>query len=508
MIGEQMTDYIRVLTAGAVAALVPLSLVAPGIVLETVPAPPARDAIILTILSSSLLIMLAGWIQMLSPLHPLAVRRAAPLPHRPLPFTPNRTMRKMRDALFAGMDGFARPIILTDSNGRITHLNESAFLLIGSDTVIGESIENILRWKDEQPVIRALQARSSAETRHEGIAALPDGRSICLVCRITPVFGRRGRLIGSILVISRIERRQEETADGHRQTIEQLSRLIIESSTEAICLMDAARAIRYTNPAFEQMTGYNDTDAAGRSFDFINSGWHKPDFFDQLFAIADHQGTWQGELWCRRKNGDIFPAAVSVLASRLSDVRSTYYIGQLRDMTRNQTLEAQVHHLTSHDPLTGLPNRMMLHQRLAHACRFADEHQSGVAVMLIDIDDFRLINETFGHEDGDQLLKTFADRIRTCLRATDTVVRFGGDEFMAVLPNLRSQDDSRWIAEKIIRLLHEPIPMTGLQVSLSASIGISYYPDHDTQDDRLLTYASIACSRAKEAGKDRYLLYR
>ncbi len=306
--------------------------------------------------------------------------------------------------------------------------------------------------------------------------------------------------------IQLINRSLEEEIGERRRAEEELklAASVFECSLEGIVITDANATILSVNRAFTEITGYGAEEAIGQNPRILRSNRHDEAFYKTLWASLLETGMWQGEIWNRRKNGEVYPEWRNISAVRNSDGKIIRYISIFTDITEKKLSEDRIHHLAHFDVLTDLPNRAMLQDRLSQAITAAKRHGRKVGVMFLDIDRFKLINDTLGHPVGDLLLQEVAQRIEECVRAGDTVSRLGGDEFTVVLNDLGSSQDAGWVAQKIVRSIAHPMQLDGQAVSVSTSIGISLYPEDGEDATALLKNADVAMYRCKEQGGDNY----
>ena len=272
-------------------------------------------------------------------------------------------------------------------------------------------------------------------------------------------------------------------------------------SQDGMFVADAGTTILRVNSAFTQITGYSADEVIGKTPRMLASGRHDVAFYAAMWASIQHSGAWHGEIWNRRKNGEIYPEQLTVTAVKGSAGQVTHYVATLHDITQRKQLEQEVAQLALLDPLTQLPNRRLFNDRLSQALTRAKRAQSHMAVMFIDLDKFKPINDAHGHEVGDWVLQTVAKRIESCLRSSDSAARVGGDEFLVLLPDVQTSDDALVVAEKICAELARPFVLPGrLSLLASASIGIAIYPDHGLTEQDLLRHGDRAMYQAKSAG--------
>ena len=278
-------------------------------------------------------------------------------------------------------------------------------------------------------------------------------------------------------------------------------------SQEGILITDAAGTILRVNRAFTRITGYQETDVVGRRPSVLSSGRHDETFYQQLWQALLRDGVWSGEIWNRRQNGDIFAEWVTISAVRDADGETSHYVASFTDVTERKETEQRIHHLAFFDPLTNLPNRRLLIDRIRQALATSQRNRQHGAVLFIDLDRFKILNDTRGHDVGDRLLVEVARRLRASLREDDTVARLGGDEFVVLLQNLGQQAGSaagtaRLVADKIRQALDAPYDLGGARHQSSSSIGVTLFLGEEQGVDILLKQADVALYEAKAAGRN------
>jgi diguanylate cyclase (GGDEF)-like protein/PAS domain S-box-containing protein len=289
----------------------------------------------------------------------------------------------------------------------------------------------------------------------------------------------------------------------HMQETLKQAATVFESTAEGVMITDLQQRITAVNRAFTSITGYSEAEALGQSPRLLASGNHDSAFYAAMWHNLSASGHWQGEIWNKRKNGEPYPGWLTISAVRDSDDIATHFVGVFADISSLKHAQANLDHQAHHDPLTGLPNRMLFEARLSAALEDAHIDKRIGAVLFIDLDRFKHINDSLGHPVGDQLLKSIADRLKAHLRDIDTVARLGGDEFVILLPGLQSEGDAKLVAHKLLDCFSLPFQFDEQELFISASIGISRYPDDGEDVATLVKNADAAMYRAKACGRNR-----
>lgn len=282
---------------------------------------------------------------------------------------------------------------------------------------------------------------------------------------------------------------------------------VFTSATEGMTITDAQSRILAVNPAFCEITGYAVEEVLGRTPAILNSGRQGPEFYRQMWAELLEYGQWHGEIWNRRKDGGIYPEWLSLAAVREDGEAVSHYIGVFTDISERKQNEARIQHLAHHDALTGLPNRLLLEDRIAQAIVKARRSKLPAAVVFVDLDRFKNINDTLGHEIGDHLLIQAAQRGLAVLRETDTLSRLGGDEFVVVLPELEQVQDAMHVTRKLLAAMGQPYLLAGHTLTVTGSAGIVLCPDDGVTVSELLRKADAAMYRAKGEGRNTARFY-
>ncbi|CCQ75056.1 bifunctional diguanylate cyclase/phosphodiesterase [Magnetospira sp. QH-2] len=283
---------------------------------------------------------------------------------------------------------------------------------------------------------------------------------------------------------------------------------VFEHTREGILVTGADRRIQRVNKAFESITGYSEWEVIGkRPQDFISSGHHDNDFYEKMWREIEDTGNWTGEVWNRRCNGEVFPAWQNITAVTDTEGTTIQYIGIFSDITEKKDNENRIQRLAHYDVLTDLPNRLLYTDRLAHALDRARRTNGLLALLFIDLDRFKNVNDSLGHQMGDLMLQTLAARLSNCLRDSDTVARLGGDEFTVIIEDVDTPEEVGITANKILAALRRPVDLRGQEAVVGASIGISLYPRDGTTAEELVKHADTAMYQAKDKGRDRTVFY-
>ncbi|EGV52205.1 sensor domain-containing protein [Candidatus Endoriftia persephone] len=282
---------------------------------------------------------------------------------------------------------------------------------------------------------------------------------------------------------------------------------VFESTAEGVMICDPQDRIVAVNRAFTEITGYSLEEMVGQKPSILSSGLHDNEFFQQIRSALHNSGRWQGEIWNRRMNGESFPEWLTISEVRDPNGELTHYVSVFSDITTVKQAQQKLEHLAQHDPLTGLPNRLLIDEMLEHTIGGARREDKRSAVMFLDLDGFKTINDSLGHRVGDRVLQKVADRLRRALRGPDMVARLGGDEFLVVIERLDQQADVAIIAEKLLAQFREAFPVEGRELFITASIGISLFPGDGATAADLIQHADSAMYRAKESGRNAYQFY-
>ncbi|MGU7782740.1 EAL domain-containing protein [Burkholderia sp. PU8-34] len=324
--------------------------------------------------------------------------------------------------------------------------------------------------------------------------------------------GRLTRLLSFTDILQNIEEeyvnelesalRERDEALGRARFSLRMADRVFESALEGIMVTDRNARIERVNQAFTRLTGYTEEEVLGRNPSLLNSGRQDPTFYKDLWHSLATDGHWRGEIWNRRKNGELYLEYLTITSIRDNEGNISHYAGIFADITQRRQNEERLRYLATHDVLTGLANRALFEERLERAIVHASRSGRKVAVMYLDLDRFKLVNDTLGHNAGDEVLKAVAERLLAGLRASDTVARLGGDEFAIVLEEFTDVRDIGHLAQKLLDLVGQAISLDSREIFTTPSIGISIYPDDATQAVQLMMLADQAMYGAKSRGRN------
>ncbi len=278
-------------------------------------------------------------------------------------------------------------------------------------------------------------------------------------------------------------------------------------SQESLMITDSNGVILRVNQAFTDETGFTPEEVIGQSPRILSSGRHNDAFYRAMWDSVHRTGKWQGEVWDRRKNGEIYPKWLTISAVKGEDGLVTNYVGAQVDISERKAAEGRAQYLAHHDLLTGLYNRYSLNERLTQALGLVMRNEKKLALMLIDLDNFKAVNDTLGHPVGDLLLVEVANRLGASVRQSDFVARLGGDEFVIMLPDIDSTSDVVYVADKVLKLISEPYRVNEHELRTSPSIGICFYPDDAIDAQDLMKKADVAMYHAKSSGRGSYQFF-
>jgi len=281
----------------------------------------------------------------------------------------------------------------------------------------------------------------------------------------------------------------------------------IEQSPTSIVITDQHANIQYVNPQFTKETGYSSTEAIGQNPRLLQSGLTPRSRYVEMWDLLPHGEAWAGELVNRRKSGEVYWEEARIAPVKDESGSITHYVAVKLNITDRKLAQDRLLFIASHDVLTQLPNRRLFFDRVTQALELAKRKDTQLALLFIDLDRFKPINDNWGHAVGDLLLQALAERLTTCVRAADTVGRLGGDEFVVLLPEVTNEEGAIRVAEGILESLRQPFSVADMTLEISASIGIALFPQHGRDAVELVRHADEAMYRAKAGGQDRFTLF-
>ncbi|MEJ5058375.1 MULTISPECIES: phosphodiesterase DibA [unclassified Pseudomonas] len=315
------------------------------------------------------------------------------------------------------------------------------------------------------------------------------------------IFIARARLFRCLGIGARLRERSED-----RERLRQAA-AVFDCTREGVLVTDHEGLIVHVNRAFMEITGYQSEEVLGQRPNLFKSGHHPPAFYQAMFATLDSTGEWSGEIWNRRKSGEIYPQWQTIRIIHDDRRRRSHYVAVFSDISAIKNSEHELMHLAHHDPLTDLPNRLLFTDRAEQALASAQIHKRGCALLLIDLDHFKMINDSLGHPMGDQLLKAVAQRLNAMFGPGITLARLGGDEFAVLAESCPQPGQAAALAQRIIDGLKEAFSIDEHQLFINTSIGISLFPSDALSAEQLLRNADSAMFKAKSAGRNGFALY-
>ena len=375
-------------------------------------------------------------------------------------------------------------IVVVDQRGVVLYANESAERLFERGELVGKDLAVPIH---------------SGETRQDINLIRPSGIGWAEL-RAAPITWDKQPAY--VICVRDITERKTADLGLH------LADTVFDSTREGLMVTDSAQRIVRINPAFSEITGYSAADVLGQTPALLRSGRHDSAFYAAMWDSINISGHWQGEVWNRRKNSEIYPQLISIDVIRDHTGRVCNYVAVLTDLSKLRSSQLELDFLAHHDPLTRLPNRLLLLSRLQHGIELAQRDGTHLALLMLDLDRFKDINDSFGHLVGDELLQLVATRLVKQVRTIDTVGRFGGDEFSVLMEDVAGAEQAARVANDIIRVLSEPYGLSsGVEVRIGASVGISIFPDNGLTPELMLQQADSALYQAKTEGRGRFAYF-
>ena len=411
------------------------------------------------------------------------------------------------------LDSLGEGVYGIDPAGRCTFINPKGLEMLGwtSEEIIGFDQHLLFHYHkpDGSPYPHAdcpmhQTLRDGERRQGEEWFFRKDGQGFPVQYSVTPIAEHAGH-DGAVITFRDI---------SEARKADELMRIaaIAFETQEAMVVTDARSQILRVNRAFSEVTGYSPAEAIGQTPSLLKSGYHEDSFYQEMWATLKEQGFWRGEIWNRRKNGEIYPEWLTISAVRGAQGEVTHYVSSFLDITQRKEAEEQIQFLALYDPLTHLPNRRLLNERLAKAVAGSGRQRRHAALLFIDLDNFKMINDSMGHDIGDLLLRQVALRLRDSVRSNDTVARLGGDEFVILLEDLspkihEATAQIEHIAQKMLEALGRPYTFGEFSHHCTASIGAIPFMDASETIESLLKSADMAMYKAKAAGKNRLFFF-
>ncbi|MFI3195186.1 MAG: PAS domain S-box protein [Methylococcaceae bacterium] len=389
--------------------------------------------------------------------------------------------------------------------GLLDYVNQRVIDYFGrcADDLIGENWQKVVHPDDLDDLMLKWQTALQTGTQYEFDARFRycTGEYRWCTTRALPTRDEQRRIVKWYGVIADIsERRQSEEKL-------RLTARVFETTMEGIIITDANGEIIEVNNAFVEISGYSHDEVIGKNPRLLSSGHHNPEFYADMWQSIYSRGHWSGEIWNRHKDGEIYPEILTISAITNNKGVITHYIGISSDITLLKQHEKQLLHIAQYDALTGIPNRVLLTDRIQQALAQTRREKKFLLIAYIDLDGFKSINESFGHDIGDKVLIKIARRIDNNLRGGDTVARIAGDEFVVLQLSIECRKDAKLSLDRLLKAIEQPLQISGHTFIVTGSIGVTLYPLDDEEPDTLLRHADQAMFIAKQQGKNRYHIF-
>ena len=402
------------------------------------------------------------------------------------------------------LGAISQGVLITDAQRRITYANNAFQRISGytEDEILGVTPAFLHNQGGDAEILTELRNALVSGRHFQGqlLNSRKDGSQFWSDLSINPVLDAEGRPTHFVGVTRDIT---------ENRLMQQELRIAATAfdSLHGIMVTDSNGIILRVNNAFTEMTGYTASEAVGQSPSILKSGHHAPEFYAEMWRQLSSTGAWYGEIWDRRKNGEIFPKWQTISAVSGVDERTTHYVAAFSDISESKAAEDAIKTLAFYDPLTQLPNRRLLLDRLQHALATSARTRRNGALLFIDLDNFKNLNDTLGHDKGDLLLQQVANRLTECVRDGDTVARLGGDEFVLMLEDLSTNPaeaaaHTKIVGEKILQSLNQPYQLAIHEYHSTPSVGVTLFCGHELGSDELLKQADLAMYQAKAAGRN------
>jgi diguanylate cyclase (GGDEF)-like protein/PAS domain S-box-containing protein len=377
-------------------------------------------------------------------------------------------------------------------------------LLFDNQDLANSDLLNHPTWREVSIANRTWQI--GIQLDHRGLSASGWSKNLVLQAFLGVSLSALAAVISQRLLQNHLVLRQSLARELEASRERALAGTVFDSSPIGIVVTDANGVILQVNAAFSQLSGYSELEARGQKTNLLRSGRHENSFYEQMWSAITHKGYWNGEIWNRHRNGQIMRHELAITTVLDPQQNISNFVGLLRDVSERYSQEEQMRYMATHDPLTGLANRSLLIEQLDLSLALAKRQGHGVGLLFLDLDEFKPVNDRYGHGAGDVLLQAVGKRLESCVRESDTVCRQGGDEFVLLIPDAPSLEQLEMIAKKLNDALQQPFdeqPELPHGIRISASIGVARWPDHADDADRLLEAADTAMYRAKQMAEPR-----
>lgn len=415
-------------------------------------------------------------------------------------------------------------IISTTPDGMIKSFNNAAEILLGFKEQEVVNVKNFTMFNDiKQIEVKAKELsgalKQSITAGFEVFTIMPrkgeiyadewtfinkSGERIPVHLSVSALYDKKYKVTGYLGVAYDISAQKEYERKLH------LAEKVFNNTSEAIVVTDEDLKIININHAYEEMTGYSRAQIIGEKINYSRSGRHDKNYYRTIWNSINEKGMWHGEIWNRRRNGESYPSLLTINTVKRKNGKICNYVGILKDITNQKLAEGELERLAYHDQLTQLPNRVLFGERLGREIISSKRKKALFALFYIDLNRFKEVNDTYGHEIGDELLIQVADRLNQCVREIDTVARLGGDEFSIILTNNKNNLQQKHIAniaEKICQSIEQPFIIKNKTISVGVSIGIALFPDHTADRNQLIKFADTAMYKAKTTLNGGYIFH-
>ncbi|MFC1748944.1 diguanylate cyclase domain-containing protein [Pseudomonadota bacterium] len=425
----------------------------------------------------------------------------------------NHELRESQQALELARDSYAdlydfAPVgyLTLDSHGVIskTNLTAAALLGIARGELSGKPFATYVAKASKSRFYHHLKS-SCAENGDNVVTEIElrprVGSPRQIQLESIPQVSENGERVSRTVMVDITARKQ---AEEHYR----LANTVLENTPEGVMVTDLDLRIIMVNPAFTKTTGYSRKEAIGQTPRLLQSGRHDKAFYNVMWEQLQNRGKWAGEIWNRNKNGEIYPEWLIISEIRDADGNVTHYAGTFNDVASQAHIRERLHKLAYYDPVTALANRELLQDKFQTLLSLSKRHNKLLALLFLDLDQFKQVNDTLGHLIGDELLKETAGRLLGCVRETDIVARLGGDEFIVLLTDLPHQEDIEVVAEKIVNAFEVPFILEGKELYVTTSVGISICPNDGVDFTTLVRNADAAMYKVKKAGRNNFQFFK